>query len=422
MRLPEWTQEELRILRGNYADASPRELAAMLPGRSHAAIKNQAKKLGLRKSAAGMAKARESTSRTRKGKPNIPWSPEEQQILLLHYGSKPISEIRRMLPGRSAGAIHLMAMSMGLKRSEHARKASSLEGALRAQHPDDPDPVASWNAAVDATLDMHASGALPAEAGDRFGISSTAYYGRLASARGTDDGRADHVRTRGGQFPFSAYGLKPGDRLSLMHHPEAEAVILADGLLECEGSPCSPSAFVHRYYGPGTPKTMDRLTFRGAPLRRMEKGVAEPVIRPDNDWKGSGNPRWKAIDMDELFRLRGQGLAKKDICARLGITPSTYDARLRKARESGDPRAGGAPGYRAKPFPFDRYGLKPGDRISLAGHPDAEALVAADGMVRYEGKVIPAGAFVRTRFPNGKARCASRITFRGVPLEALPDT
>lgn len=58
-----WTDEELRILRGRYADTDRCELMALLPGRTYGSISGMARKMGLRKSKEGktrsLAEARE---------------------------------------------------------------------------------------------------------------------------------------------------------------------------------------------------------------------------------------------------------------------------------------------------------------------------------------------------------------------------
>ena len=118
----EWTEAERDIVRRHYADASAKDLLAMLPGRTAGAITTRAAKLGVRKSWDAKARIR----REAEGCGEL-WTEEELRILRERYADTGSRELMAMLPGRTYGAISEMARKMGLRKSKEGKTKSRAE-------------------------------------------------------------------------------------------------------------------------------------------------------------------------------------------------------------------------------------------------------------------------------------------------------
>lgn len=83
-----WTNDELTVLTNNYQTVSKAEIQLLLPNKCWQAIKQKAYVLGIVKT------------------PRKQWSPEEDAIILAHWGNKDAATIaREYLPNRSVAAI-----------------------------------------------------------------------------------------------------------------------------------------------------------------------------------------------------------------------------------------------------------------------------------------------------------------------------
>ena len=92
-----WSREELKYLTKNYHLMSPRQLAKHLKY-SVSAIRNKARKLGLRS--------------------GVFWTEKQKQYLKRWYHKTPLKEIARRL-GRNESSVHRMLRITGLKQKRH---------------------------------------------------------------------------------------------------------------------------------------------------------------------------------------------------------------------------------------------------------------------------------------------------------------
>lgn len=118
----EWTEAERDIVRRHYADASAKDLLAMLPGRTAGAIGAMAARLGVPKAREAMARIRHETE----GCGEL-WTEEELRLLRECYADTGSRELMAMLPGRTYGAISEMARKMGIRKSKEGKSRSLAE-------------------------------------------------------------------------------------------------------------------------------------------------------------------------------------------------------------------------------------------------------------------------------------------------------
>lgn len=91
-----WTEEELQILRDNYADKTAEELERLVPRHPYRSMQQKANKLGLRKEEY--------------------WTPERQRLLKKIYPTASKREIDKAFPGISNHSLQEYARRHGIKK------------------------------------------------------------------------------------------------------------------------------------------------------------------------------------------------------------------------------------------------------------------------------------------------------------------
>jgi hypothetical protein len=111
-----WSDAELDIIRGSYAQLGATGLTAMLPGRSAAAIGAQAAALGLTK-------------------PGKPWTTKDLAVIREHYPKGGAAACLPLLPGRNEHGIRQQARALKLAAPRHGRRpyAETLTAARSAE-------------------------------------------------------------------------------------------------------------------------------------------------------------------------------------------------------------------------------------------------------------------------------------------------
>jgi hypothetical protein len=90
-----WSEEELNILKENYPISTPQEILSLLPERTNQTITHMANKLGILRE-------------------DYRWTEAEDNVLRNHYDNKTVKDIMVMLPNRTDNGIKLRARVLGL--------------------------------------------------------------------------------------------------------------------------------------------------------------------------------------------------------------------------------------------------------------------------------------------------------------------
>jgi len=105
-----WSEDEIRLLVGNYSKISICDLVTLFPNRSRHAIESEGHNLKLKKRRGHIQKKKVVN------KPVSWWSNEEREILKINYNKMSKERLMNLLPNRSWKGISKKALKIGLKR------------------------------------------------------------------------------------------------------------------------------------------------------------------------------------------------------------------------------------------------------------------------------------------------------------------